>query len=196
MLPSKTHLAPVAWPRTDENEIGEPVHSNPSTGHQAGFCLVHLVHPLGSCALHELVHWSWRQTKRCRCSSVRDDAVLVCGMELFYQRRRHNTRKEETSTHVPAAGQQEARRPAGSQATTSTLTRVDHTHASTPNKHTHIHTHKHTHTHLNHQGVRRNVLVIQRSGSTRLRRGPSKPVLRTDVVACAGLTPVGGRRRS
>ena len=147
MRPSKTHLAPVAWPRTDENEIGEPVHSNPSTGHQAGFRLVHLVHPLGSFASLELVHWSWRQTKRCRCGSVRDDAVLVCGMELFYQRRRHNTRKEETSTYVPAAGQQEARRPASSRATTSTLARVDHTHASTTNAHTHIHTHKHTDTH-------------------------------------------------
>ena len=43
----------------------------------------------------------------------------------------------------------------------------------------------HTHTHLNHQGVRRNVLVIQRSRSTRFRRGPSEPVLLTVVIARA-----------
>jgi hypothetical protein len=98
-----------------------------------------------------LYHWSWRQPKkRCRYVGVRNDAVLVCGMQLFYQRRRHNTRKAETSTHVPAAGQQEARRPASSQATTSTRTRVDQTHASTPNRthtYTHSQTHKHTLTH-------------------------------------------------
>jgi hypothetical protein len=55
MRPSETHLAAVAWPRTDENEIAERVHSNPSTGHQVGLCLARLVHPLRSFAALELV---------------------------------------------------------------------------------------------------------------------------------------------
>jgi hypothetical protein len=155
-------------------------------------------------------HWSWRQPKkRCRCVGVRNDAVLVCGMQLFYQRRRYNTRKAETSTHVPAAGQQEARRPASSQATTSTRTRVDQTRVNSE-PHTHIHTHSqthkhtltHSHTHLNHQGVQQNALVMQRSGCTWLRRGPSKLVLWC-CWPCGDedgvdhwLGGVGGRRRS
>ena len=149
MRPSKTHLAPVAWPRTDENEIGEPVHSNPSTGHQAGFCLVHLVHPLGFFASLELVHWSWRQTKRCRCGSVRDDAVLVCGMELFYQRRRYNTRKEEKNKHT-RAGSRSTRSPQASQLAgnhVNTHASRPHTRVNYEHAHTHIHTHKHTHAH-------------------------------------------------
>jgi hypothetical protein len=133
---------------------------------------------------------------------VCDDAVLVCGMQLFYQRRRHNARKQEPSTHVPAAGQQEVRRPASSQATAPTLTQVEHTHASTPNTHTHTHTHthsqthKHTHTHshtpqpprCSAECPRRNALVIQRSGSTQLRRGSSA------YWRCCPCGPTTGRR--